>query len=66
MRNVSPNNPNCADVLLTLFVFTDTPEFYENGPVCLQVLGLRHEEEKIIGLLKSLDKALGRDEFYMA
>ncbi|KAL4745060.1 hypothetical protein BDW72DRAFT_199003 [Aspergillus terricola var. indicus] len=43
-----------------------TPEYYKNAPVCLQVLGRRHEEEKVLGLLRTIDKALGRGEYYMA
>ncbi|KAL3487241.1 amidase signature domain-containing protein [Aspergillus germanicus] len=43
-----------------------TPELYKDGPVCLQVLGQRFTEEKVLGLLRSIDKALGRDEYYMA
>ncbi|KOC15074.1 acetamidase [Aspergillus flavus AF70] len=45
---------------------TYAPETYKDGPVCLQVMGRRFEEEKVLGLLRTIDKALGRDEFYMS
>lgn len=53
------------DVLTVLF-YLDSPEFYKDGPVCLQVLGQRFTEEKVLGLLRTIDKALGRDKYYMA
>ncbi|KAL3457143.1 amidase signature domain-containing protein [Aspergillus heterothallicus] len=43
-----------------------TPEKYKDAPVCLQVMGLRYEEEKVLGMLRAIDRALGRDEFYVA
>ncbi|EEA25198.1 hypothetical protein TMatcc_006581 [Talaromyces marneffei ATCC 18224] len=43
-----------------------TPELYQDGPVCLQVLGQRFTEEKVLGILRVIDQALGRDEYYMA
>ncbi|KAL4885749.1 amidase signature domain-containing protein [Aspergillus karnatakaensis] len=43
-----------------------TPDYYKDGPVCLQVMGRRHEEEKVLGLLRTIDGALGRGEHYMA
>ena len=44
----------------------DSPEAYENGPVCLQVMGGQHCEEKVLGLLRTLDAALGRGRLYQA
>ncbi|RAK84389.1 alpha-glucosidase [Aspergillus costaricaensis CBS 115574] len=43
-----------------------TPEKYKDAPVCLQVMGRRFEEEKVLGLLQTVNRALGRDELYMA
>ncbi|GKZ21495.1 hypothetical protein AbraIFM66951_006678 [Aspergillus brasiliensis] len=43
-----------------------TPEKYKDAPVCLQVMGRRFEEEKVLGLLRTIDRALGRDALYMA
>ncbi|KAL2802039.1 hypothetical protein BJX63DRAFT_438252 [Aspergillus granulosus] len=43
-----------------------TPELYKDGPVCLQVLGQRFTEEKVLGILRTIDMALGRDEYHMA
>ncbi|KAL3447774.1 amidase signature domain-containing protein [Aspergillus insuetus] len=43
-----------------------TPEYYKDAPVCLQVMGRRYEEEKVLGLLRTIDQALGRGQNYMA
>ncbi|KAL2787818.1 amidase signature domain-containing protein [Aspergillus keveii] len=43
-----------------------TPEYYKDAPVCLQVMGRRYEEEKVLGLLRTIDQALGRGDCYMA
>ncbi|KAH7127298.1 putative fatty-acid amide hydrolase [Dactylonectria macrodidyma] len=43
---------------------TYSPERYKDAPVCLQVMGLRHCEEKVLGLLRTIDKALGRTEHH--
>ncbi|KAH8743757.1 putative fatty-acid amide hydrolase [Diaporthe sp. PMI_573] len=37
-----------------------SPEAYENGAVCLQVLGPRHSEEMVLAALRVMDSALGR------
>lgn len=51
---------------LVLITIVDTPEKYKDAPVCLQVMGRRFEEEKVLGLLQTVNRALGRDELYMA
>jgi amidase len=53
--------------LLTVLICTaDTPDYYKEAPVCLQVMGRRYEEEKVLGLLRTIDEALGRGGYYMA
>jgi Asp-tRNA(Asn)/Glu-tRNA(Gln) amidotransferase A subunit family amidase len=49
-----------------LWMNIDTPEYYKDAPVCLQVMGRRYEEEKVLGLLRTIDQALGRGKNYMA
>ncbi|KAF7555472.1 hypothetical protein G7Z17_g2158 [Cylindrodendrum hubeiense] len=44
----------------------DSPERYQDAPVCLQLMGLRHSEEKVLGLLRTIDRALGRTDDYKA
>ncbi|KAF4956242.1 hypothetical protein FSARC_11641 [Fusarium sarcochroum] len=39
---------------------------YENGAICLQVLGQRFTEEKVLACLRAIDLALGGGEDYMA
>ncbi|KAF7535062.1 hypothetical protein G7054_g5705 [Neopestalotiopsis clavispora] len=43
-----------------------SPQYYEHAPVCLQVMGRQHDEEKVLGMLRAIDKALGRDAYYNA
>ncbi|KAH6683332.1 putative fatty-acid amide hydrolase [Halenospora varia] len=42
------------------------PEFYKNAPIVLQLMGLRHSEEKVLGLMRTINKAFGRNEEYQA
>ncbi|KAH7125802.1 putative fatty-acid amide hydrolase [Dactylonectria macrodidyma] len=39
---------------------------YENGAICLQVLGQRLTEEKVLACLRAIDLALGRREDHVA
>ncbi|KAL2671594.1 hypothetical protein Neosp_014184 [[Neocosmospora] mangrovei] len=39
-----------------------SPQKYEHVPICLQVLGQRHTEEKVLACMGVIDRALGRDE----
>ncbi|KAF4960045.1 hypothetical protein FSARC_10576 [Fusarium sarcochroum] len=39
-----------------------SPSKYENVPICLQVLGQRHDEEKILACMEVIDRALGKNE----
>ncbi|KAF9882276.1 hypothetical protein CkaCkLH20_00312 [Colletotrichum karsti] len=43
-----------------------SPKAYENGAICLQVLGPRYREETILAAMKVIDKALGRDDNHVA
>jgi Asp-tRNA(Asn)/Glu-tRNA(Gln) amidotransferase A subunit family amidase len=53
MINVCPNR-----IRLTL----DDPEKYEGGPVGLQVIGRRFEEEKILEILEIIAQIIGKAE----
>ncbi|KAF5006901.1 hypothetical protein FDECE_6744 [Fusarium decemcellulare] len=37
-----------------------SPEAYENGAICLQILGPRHSEEVVLATMRAVDEALGR------
>ncbi|KAJ9418968.1 hypothetical protein FOXG_17217 [Fusarium oxysporum f. sp. lycopersici 4287] len=39
-----------------------SPEVYENGAVCLQILGPKHSEEVVLASMRVVDAALGRGE----
>jgi Asp-tRNA(Asn)/Glu-tRNA(Gln) amidotransferase A subunit family amidase len=43
-------------------LIVDEPEKYEGGPVGLQVIGRRFEEEKVLSILEIIAQALGRIE----
>ncbi|KAH7024178.1 amidase signature domain-containing protein [Ilyonectria destructans] len=43
-----------------------SPESYENGAICLQVMGQRFTEEKVLACLRAVDTALGRPKCYVA
>ncbi|KAF2009035.1 putative amidase [Aaosphaeria arxii CBS 175.79] len=43
-----------------------SPEAYADAPVCLQLMGVQHSEEKVLGLLRTVEAALGRGPNYMA
>jgi amidase len=47
---VEANRPSVADSL----------DAYIDSPICLQVLGQRRTEEKVLGYLRLIDRALGR------
>ena len=42
----------------------DNPEAYMNAPVSVQIMGQRYSEEKLLGILRTLDHALGRPHEY--
>jgi hypothetical protein len=65
-RNVSVDNQfnTVARSLFVADILEDTPEAYANGPVCLQVMGQRYCEEKLLGILRTFDHALGRPHDY--
>ena len=52
------------------FTPTDQKELYDGAPVGLQVMGKRHEEEKVLGLMEAISVALQeyqlRQENYLA
>lgn len=51
------NTPyNCTNIHLT-----DCPNTYENGAICLQVLGPRFGEEVVLASMRVLNEALGRE-----
>lgn len=46
-------------------VASDTPESYKDGAICLQVLGQKQTEEKVLACMRVIDGALGRSENHM-
>jgi Asp-tRNA(Asn)/Glu-tRNA(Gln) amidotransferase A subunit family amidase len=40
-------------------LIVDEPEKYEGGPVGLQVIGRRYEEEKVLDILEMIAQSLG-------
>jgi amidase len=46
---------NCTNIH-----FTDSPNTYENGAICLQILGPRFGEEVVLATMRVLNEALGR------
>jgi hypothetical protein len=43
-------------------LIVDEPEKYEGGPVGLQVIGRRYEEEKVLDILEIIAQTLGSVE----
>lgn len=43
---------------------TDQKDLFDGAPVGLQVMGMRHEEEKVFGLMEAISEAL--EEFEKA
>ncbi|KAF5228926.1 hypothetical protein FAUST_10725 [Fusarium austroamericanum] len=43
-----------------------SPSTYDNGAICLQVMGQRFTEEKVLACMRAVDGALGRDKDYVA
>lgn len=54
--------PPCRKNWLTSL--KDTPEAYEGAPVALQLMGQRLSEEKVLGMLATIDSALERSPGY--
>lgn len=57
----------CGTLVMKLDTDTyqDTPEAYENGAICLQVMAPRFQEEQLLSCLSVINQALGRDSQYM-
>ena len=43
-------------------LIVDEPEKYEGGPVGLQIIGRRYEEEKVLDILEIIAQTLGSVE----
>jgi hypothetical protein len=43
-------------------LIVDEPEKYEGGPVGLQVIGRRYEEEKVLDILEIIAQSIGSVE----
>ena len=52
----------CKQIDFTLKLIIDDPEKYEGGPVGLQVIGRRFEEEKVLEILEVIQRAIGAIE----
>jgi len=51
-----PRSPMEKDV----FEQWETPETYQGAPIALQIVGRRHNEEKVLAMLDVLERATGR------
>jgi amidase len=52
----------CLSRCLTLLTGTDDPEKYEGGPVGLQIIGRRFEEEKVLDMVEVIASVIGKVE----